>query len=79
MTRTQKLEKPDPDAVYVAWQGFAAGDSIVVSQGTRLRGDSPAVVAMPHCFVRDGTPENEWPSRWDFVPPPNNGRSARSR
>jgi hypothetical protein len=62
MPRATKTE-PDPAAIYVAWQSFAAeGLAGVIEEGTRLRGDDPAVKAYFAFFVEDGLPKHEWPS-----------------
>ena len=56
--------------VVIAWQGFAVevgGMPHVIPTGTRLRGDHPVVRHSPEAFVRDGTPEGEWPTRFDAV------------
>ena len=62
-----KTKKPDPDKIYIAWQGGAV-DEYVIGKGTRLRGDHPAVKRMGEAmFVEDGTPESEWPTSYDGV------------
>ena len=65
MPRAGKTPKPDPETVYIAWQGGcveANGATHSFTAGQRLRGDSPAVQAASWCFVADGTPASEWPS-----------------
>lgn len=49
--------KLDPDAIYVAWQGFATtidGTPVIIREGARLRGTEPAVKHLPQFFVKDG-------------------------
>jgi len=54
-----------PDEVVVAHTSFAAdGIPHVIVQGTRLRGDDPAVRAAPWAFAQDGTPAGEMPNPW---------------
>jgi hypothetical protein len=53
----------------VAWTSFATGHAFI-GRGTRLRGDSPTVRAHPFYFVKDGTPANEMPGKFDGLAPP---------
>ena len=54
---------PDPEALYLAWQSFSVAlpdrSSPVITQGTRLRGDDPVVIAAPQYFVADGASRAE--------------------
>lgn len=62
--------KPDPDAVYIAWQAFATnvgGVDVSVHQGQRLRGSTPVVQACASMFVEDGALPDERPSTWQVV------------
>ena len=44
MARVNGTKKPDPNAIYVAWQGAALADpDITLPKGSRLKGDHPAV------------------------------------
>jgi hypothetical protein len=59
-TRRARTVKPNPDALYVAWDSAwlpHAGD-VVVKAGQRLRGDHPAVQYAPWLFLPDGTPDD---------------------
>lgn len=47
----QKRPKFEPDQLVIAWETFSTVDGLVVRQGTRLRGDDPAVQAAPHLFL----------------------------
>jgi hypothetical protein len=55
MTRAQK---PEADALYIALDSFLYHDGTsipaTVQDGTRLRGNHPAVQKHPHLFARDG-------------------------
>jgi hypothetical protein len=67
MPRAAKTPKPDPNAIYRSWQGFAVdvdGVPVSVGVGERLRGDHPAVRAAFWNFVEDGWPLSEAPSAW---------------
>jgi hypothetical protein len=64
MARKQPDPQPDPDAVYVAVQGFASGlipgnENAVFSRGTRLRGSHPAVRLHFENWVLDGLSDDE--------------------
>jgi hypothetical protein len=62
---SRRKDQPDPDQVYVAWQGGAAdvdGVPVTWGQGDRLRGDSLAVRGAFWCFVPDGTERVDWPN-----------------
>jgi hypothetical protein len=63
ITKTLTKRDVDPEAIYIAWQAFAAaGIDNVIAKGTRLRGDALAVKVAPGMFVPDLTPEDEYPS-----------------
>ena len=54
--------KPEPNTIYVAWQAFctdAMPGAPVIPNGSRLRGDNPAVLACPHNFVKHGASRDE--------------------
>lgn len=55
--RHKKL-RPDPDVMYVCWNGFAShnpdGRDFVAARGTLLRGDHELVQRFPERFVRAG-------------------------
>jgi hypothetical protein len=55
-----KAKRPDAAQTYVAWMPHATDDH-TIAEGTRLRGDHPAVVANPSYFVPDGTAGDERP------------------
>jgi hypothetical protein len=61
MPLATKRKKPDPNAIYVAWESVALAlpGSPVVRRGTRLRGDDPIVQAAPEWFLPDGTDDRE--------------------
>ncbi|MGI8406966.1 MAG: hypothetical protein ACR2L3_00435 [Actinomycetota bacterium] len=54
MALRNKARKLDPDAIYICFDGFAGdveGAPMAVKEGTKLRGDHPAVLAHPAMFV----------------------------
>lgn len=64
LTRTRQTNRPDPERLYVAWQGFSSsfGDAIA---GQRFRGSDPIVQAVFQNFISADVPESEWPSVFD--------------
>jgi hypothetical protein len=66
--RVNGTKKPDPNAVYVAWQGAALADpDITLSKGSRLKGDHPAVRNNFWLFVEDGIADGDAPHELDHV------------
>jgi len=74
MPRVQPKKRFSDDQIVRAWQGFSYDDSDgvphTVRRGTCLRGDDPAVLRAPWCFVPAHTPVGEEPSPLAFAPPP---------
>lgn len=68
MPRVNGTKKPDPDAVYVAWQGAALPDpDITLPKGSRLKGDHPAVRNNSWLFVEDGALDEDAPHELDHA------------
>jgi hypothetical protein len=66
--RVNGTRKPDPDTVYVAWQGAALSDpDITLPKGSRLKGDHEAVRKNFWLFVEDGTLDEDAPHELDHV------------
>jgi len=61
------------DEIVKSWQSFSYDDQQgghTIRTGVRLRGDHPAVLRCPWCFVREDQPDDRTPSLYqDLVEP----------
>ena len=75
MSKPSKAPKPDPGAIFVCVVSFGSVHGII-REGTRLRGDHPAVVDYEKFFAPDGSPDDEIARKRNIasapapVPPP---------